>query len=561
VLTGHEALVRALVAARIRRAWSFPGSPLTKSEMLLDKSLALKHAFTVNEQVAASLALGGALLSNHATAVLMKHVGVNVALDTLATLGIANELRSAALVVEGVDPGPKTSQNAQDNRATLARVAHLAQLEAASPDEVYHTTRLAAQASLRTGMPIALRYGSRALDPKGDVLESPPDLPSPGIKEGGATFARGAGPWVCTAQTYRYHVEKRGRLLHHLEPLVASLSQVTGAPASSGDGNYAVIVAGHLGPKAAARAWSRRLAALRLGAAWPLPRKLLLEFLRGRHHVLVLEEGEPFLEHEIAAFCNREGISCRVHGAGGTRPAVLDDERIDALLQRFGGRVKAEADPVVRDSAGWRAPHEVVLTLAADDDGEPWPLFLARLRGEMKGFAASDPRLVLLRSLRNLDRPTMLVADPGNTGVLGIRDRLVDVKMHMGSAAPIAGALADATDLEERAGSGPPLAVALIGDTNHYHSEWNGILDNAIARREVLHVLVVNRRSEMTAGVKTPYLSDEALESSLRAAGVAVATAKLDDPGLGAAVAYAASRSGPRALICYSNAGGEDADG
>jgi TPP-dependent indolepyruvate ferredoxin oxidoreductase alpha subunit len=156
-----------------------------------------------------------------------------------------------------------------------------------------------------------------------------------------------------------------------------------------------------------------------------------------------------------------------------------------------------------------------------------------------------------LRALRGLERATIIVADPGNTGVLGLRDRLVDVKMHMGSAAPIAGALADATEMEERAGSGPPLSVALIGDTNHYHSELNGILDNAIARREVLHVLVVNRRSEMTAGVKTPYLSDEALETQLRAAGMHVATAMLDDPGLGSAVAYAASRSGPRALICY----------
>ena len=29
---------------------------------------------------------------------------------------------------------------------------------------------------------------------------------------------------------------------------------------------------------------------------------------------------------------------------------------------------------------------------------------------------------------------------------------------------------------------------------------------------------------------------------------------QLDDPGLGAAVAYAASRSGPRALVCYAPA-------
>jgi TPP-dependent indolepyruvate ferredoxin oxidoreductase alpha subunit len=186
-------------------------------------------------------------------------------------------------------------------------------------------------------------------------------------------------------------------------------------------------------------------------------------------------------------------------------------------------------------------------------------MFVARSRAKMKAFAARDPRVTLLTSLRKLERPTIIVGDPGTTGVLGIRDRLVDVKMHMGSAAPVAGALADAAEVEEQ--SGAPLAVALIGDTNHYHSELLGVLDNAIARREVLHVLVVNRKSEMTAGAKTPYLSDEALETQLRSAGLHVATAALDDPGLAAAVAYSASRQGPRALICYGAGNGQDADG
>src|SRR5207249_759062 len=81
------------------RAWSFPGSPLTKAELLLAaRGAGVSHHFTVNEHVAASMALGGALLSGHGTAAMMKHVGVNVALDTLATFGMVNELRSPALL-------------------------------------------------------------------------------------------------------------------------------------------------------------------------------------------------------------------------------------------------------------------------------------------------------------------------------------------------------------------------------------------------------------------------------------------------------------------------------
>jgi TPP-dependent indolepyruvate ferredoxin oxidoreductase alpha subunit len=203
VLSGSEALVRALASARIRAAWSFPGSPLTRAEILLEKkTVPVPHRFCVNEHVAASMAIGGALLSSHNTALLTKHVGINVALDSLATLGLVNELRSACVIVEGLDPQPHTSQNAQDNRGALSSVARLALLEAGSADEVYHLTRLAAIASLKTGMPIAVRAGARALDDQSDVQEAPPTLPGPA-----PTFARGQGPFVCTAATSRYHVE------------------------------------------------------------------------------------------------------------------------------------------------------------------------------------------------------------------------------------------------------------------------------------------------------------------------------------------------------------------
>jgi hypothetical protein len=74
-------------------------------------------------------------------------------------------------------------------------------------------------------------------------------------------------------------------------------------------------------------------------------------------------------------------------------------------------------------------------------------------------------------------------------------------------------------------------------------------------------VIVVNRHASAGATLKTPSLPDEALETQLRAAGLHVATASMDDPGLGAAVAYAASRHGPRALICYGTARPDDLDG
>jgi TPP-dependent indolepyruvate ferredoxin oxidoreductase alpha subunit len=541
VLTGAEALAHALTAARLRRIWSFPGSPLGRLHAALDGQKNPLHRYAVNEPVAVSLALGGALLAGNGTAVTLRQGGVAAALEVLETFGLTNELRAPCLLVEGVDAGARAADTAHDHRGPLADGALLAQLEAGAPDDLYHLTRLGCAASAKTGMMIALRASARALDTKANVSELPPDRGDAPL-----TWSRAGGPHVCARSTFAHHVAKRGRRLEQLQPLVDALTVQTGA----GDRGAGVIIAGHLGAWAQARAWSRRLPTLRLGAAWPLPRRTLIEFLRARPSVLVLEEGQPFLERAVGALCQREGIGCRVVGAGGPRPGTLDDERLENTLTRFGGRIRAESEPQPRDSLSWKRAADAVNAIAADD-GEPWPLFLARTRGQLEGFAANDPRLSLLKALRGLERPTILAAGPGPLARLALKDKLIDVKMHFGSAAPIAGALAEATEMEERAGSGAPLAVALIGDTAHYHSELNGLLDNAIARREVLHVLLVHRRSDAQ---KLPALPDDALETQLRSAGLHVATAQLDDPGLSAAVAYAASRSGPRALVCYAPA-------
>src|SRR5262249_24999158 len=101
VLTGNEALARALGAARVRRVWSHPGPPLARLQGLLDAQKGgPSHRHAVNEQVATSLALGGALLTGQNTCVLLRQTGVEVALEALSTFGVANELLSACLIVE-----------------------------------------------------------------------------------------------------------------------------------------------------------------------------------------------------------------------------------------------------------------------------------------------------------------------------------------------------------------------------------------------------------------------------------------------------------------------------
>jgi TPP-dependent indolepyruvate ferredoxin oxidoreductase alpha subunit len=558
VLTGHEALRHALVGARVRAAWSAQsparagGAALPRMEELFGQAGrlgAITHRPAVNEAIASSLALGGALLAGHPTCLLLRSAGVEVALPVLTTFGAINELRSASLIIEGCDAVSPAVDLARDTRATLARTAHLPIGEAASADELYYTARILGLASRKAGLPMVLRVFPEALDVRADISELGPEAP-----EGALTFARAAGPYVQGAAAWRFHADKRARRLRQLQPLAEALAFRTHGSRS----DRAVVVAGHLGARAQLEAQARQLPAIRLGLAWPLPRQALIELVRDRQEVLVLEHGGPFLLRELALLCHEEGLACRVRGAEDalTRPDDgklagdrLDGERLARVLTRFGGERRSEAQPAMRERAAWISAAETAGGLSPDD-AEPWPLFIARTRAKLIGLASDDPRAALCAAIRQIDRPTLVVADPGAAGAQVLRDHLIDVRMGTGSAAPIAGALSDADELEERGGA--PLAVALLSDGGLYHSELAGVIDNVIARREVLHVVVASRRA----------LPDDALEAQLRAVGLHVSTARLEDPALPQAVAYAAARLGPRALICYASAAlADDGDG
>jgi indolepyruvate ferredoxin oxidoreductase alpha subunit len=475
-LSGAEAIARGLADAGIRFAYSFPGSPATKVSQTLLADGRVRHAWCTNEAVAATMALAGAALADWGTACIFKHVGVNVALDALATGGQINEYASPCLFIEGIDARPRTSQNVQDNRALWMSHARMMALEPGNPQECYDLTRWAARLSAHSGMPIVVRAEERVLSAAGEVTTAEPTLQA--ARRPAWTQA---APLISTAATCNFHTAKRDWLLARVEAPWA-LSQ--------GPGTVGYLVAGQLGAQAVLQAPT-----LRLGSANPIPAATIRAFAEELDEIVVVEEGLPLLAEAVAA---------------------LD---LDARLGTAApGEVQLCPSPALR-----------LGQLPDVERGGRWPEHFAEAQTGMSGFRPGDPRLALFRGLRERLPGALVCTDPGVTGVLGIRDRLVDLKLQMGCAAPAAGALADAG----------MAAVAVMGDTNFYHSELPGVLDNVVAQRDVLHILVVNGKSEMTAGVRTPYLAPAALDATLAALGLALVA------DLGQAV----TRSGPRMLV------------
>jgi len=84
LLSGNEAVARGAYEAGVEIAAAYPGTPSTEILESISRHKEIYAEWSVNEKVAFEVALGGALGGKRALAAI-KHVGVNVAADSLMT--------------------------------------------------------------------------------------------------------------------------------------------------------------------------------------------------------------------------------------------------------------------------------------------------------------------------------------------------------------------------------------------------------------------------------------------------------------------------------------------
>lgn len=100
LLSGNEAIARGALESGIRVATGYPGTPSTEIlETLARYDSSGYVSWSPNEKVALDVGCGGALAGSR-TLVTMKHVGVNVAADTLMSVAYTG-IQAALVIVTG----------------------------------------------------------------------------------------------------------------------------------------------------------------------------------------------------------------------------------------------------------------------------------------------------------------------------------------------------------------------------------------------------------------------------------------------------------------------------
>ena len=159
-LMGNEAIARGAWEAGVKVAAAYPGTPSTEILESLAEYPAedLYAEWSTNEKVALDVAIGAALSGVRAMTS-MKHVGLNVAADSLMSQTYIGSHGGLVLVVCD-DPGIHSSQNEQDTRL-FARLANVPALEPSDAQEAHDFTKLAFEISEQFDTPVIVRSTTR----------------------------------------------------------------------------------------------------------------------------------------------------------------------------------------------------------------------------------------------------------------------------------------------------------------------------------------------------------------------------------------------------------------
>ncbi|WP_456473864.1 indolepyruvate ferredoxin oxidoreductase subunit alpha, partial [Candidatus Pyrohabitans sp.] len=473
-LLGNLAIARGALEGGVRVVAAYPGTP--SSEILdaiasVAPGLGIHAEWSTNEKVALEVAIGASYAGVRAMAV-MKHVGVNVALDALATLAYTGT-NAALVLVSADDPGMHSSQNEQDNRL-LARFAKIPCLEPYDAQSAKDYTRLGFEISEKFQTPVMLRTTTRVSHAKGDVALG--ELPD--YKGQEPRFVKNPGRYVCVpAHSRALHpvLNKKLTLLKRYasesELNRMSIAGEKGIIVSGVARNYVLEAIETLGVE---------VSLLELGFTHPLPEELVKRFLSSLSEVLVVEELEPFLEEQLRAM--ESGVKVRGKDLL-PREGEFTPEIVEEAIARF---LDVSYDPPPERRAELELP--------------PRPPVLC----------PGCSHRALFYALKKVTKRKIYTGDIGCYTLGALKPlKAMDTCLCMGAGISQAQGF-------YHAGVGEDV-VAIIGDSTFLHAGLPALLNAAYNKADILVIILDNRTTAMTGHQPHPGVGVTATGSETRA--------------------------------------------
>ena len=456
LLLGDEAIAQGALDAGLSGVYAYPGTPSTEiTEYIqaspLAKERGVHSRWSTNEKTAMEEALGMSFMGKRAL-VCMKHVGMNVCADAFVNSGMTG-VNGGIVVLAADDPSMHSSQDEQDSRF-YGKFAMVPTFEPSSQQEAYDMMDAAFCFSEQQKLPVLMRVTTRMAHSRAVV-----EVKSEARPENELNYNAVAANWVLLPANAR-------RRNDHVTAQQAELEE-----AAAGS-TYNIYIEGQdrsLGIVASGIAFNYVMECFPNGcpypvlkiSQYPLPKKLVRRMLGECTRVLIVEEGQPFIEDMVRGVAEMPNVS----------------GRLDGTLPRTG-----ELNPdVVKKALGMEAGQ----CFAPCADVVPRPPALCQGCGHRDVYAA------LNEVLREYKEPRVF----GDIGcyTLGFLPpfRAIHSCVDMGASITMAKGAADA-------GQWP--AVAVIGDSTFTHSGMTGLLDAINENADITVIISDNLTTGMTGG-------------------------------------------------------------
>ena len=501
LMLGNEAIARGALEAGVALASTYPGTPSSEISLNLfqvARETELYFEYSTNEKVALEVAAAAANAGVR-TMCMMKHVGVNVAADALMTLAYVGT-RAGLVLVSADDPYMFSSQNEQDNRY-YGKLSGLPVLEPSSVAEAKDMVPYAFELSEQLNEPVILRTTTRINHATAVVALGSLKPPQPR-----GHFDKNPSQFVTVpAVSRQLHV----RLLENIGR-AAGLSDASPYNFETGEGAWGIICNGVSYAYAADALQNlkieKRTRILRIGFSHPLPPRRIKAFLAACDKVLVVEEGEPFMEEAVKAMAQEEGLTLPIRG------------KADDLFSRLYEFDPAMVRSVIAHFFG--VDHD----MPAKPDLSDVPEMPPRPPTLCAGCSHRATFYAVKKATEGLD-----TIHPSDIGcyTLGFLPPLTmgDFVICMGASTGSAGGFAQATDQK---------VVAFIGDSTFFHSGIPGLINAVFNNHDITLIILDNRTTAMTGHQPNPGVDMQelhldgygqiAIEPLVRALGVAHVT-------------------------------------
>ena len=485
LLLGDEAIALGAIHAGLSGVYAYPGTPSTEiTEFIQGNEIArergLHSRWCTNEKTAMEAALGMSFMGKRAL-VCMKHVGLNVCADPFVNSGMTG-VNGGVVVLVADDPSMHSSQDEQDSRF-YGKFAMIPTFEPSSQQEAYNMMEAAFDYSEQQCLPVLMRVTTRMAHSRAVVVVKDEARP-----ENEKNYNAAAANWVLLPANARRRNDVVTKQQAQLEEdaLTSPFNKLIspkgekcplGIIASGIAYNYVQEALAQRSPLPDGRGTGVGLLKI---SQYPLPKRLVRELLDSCEKVLVVEEGQPFIEEQVRGVFESQNILGRLTGelprTGELTPDCVGEALVAPLSSPEGDTEPLSSTNEAPSGAVWGAVPSIVA---------------ARPPQLCQGCGHRDVYTALNEVLKEYENPRVF----GDIGcyTLGFLPpyKAIHSCVDMGASITMAKGASDA-------GQWP--AVAIIGDSTFTHSGMTGLLDAVNENADITVIISDNLTTAMTGG-------------------------------------------------------------